>query len=548
VATIKTLFDPHMIAGYDSHAARYAAMLRLMPDRVIRVDRRGNKLAFKGTDEDLAHGLSAEVVVGRNLQECLPPNIAQQCLGAIARTLDTGTLQTFTYQIPHPWPPHQGEPRDYEVRLVVCGEDEVLMIERDISEQKRAERALQLSEVRNTIYLNAIPDILFRIRRDGTYLDARADKDSDLAIPAHEMLGRTVYEMLPPEVAAQRMFYVEQALQTGTAQLFEYQFLTRGTIHDYEARIVVCGADEVLVIVRDITQRKQAEQHLQENANQLAQLTQQLQTLNASLEQQVQERTAQLEHNMQALQALNQQQDEFLHAVSHDLRTPMMGMRLVLQNLQQKTDDPLLLPRMVLDRMVQSVDRQLAMIRSLLETHAVDGRGLELTLAPVSLAALVGSIAIELEPLLFQHQATLVQQISPKLPWVMADPAQIQRVFENLVTNALQHNGPGITLTLDADTFPPTSLQDARSWVRCTVQDTGVGMTQAECDHLFDRYSRGNRARRSAGIGLGLYLCRQIVQAHGGEIGAISSPGQGATFWFTLPISERPTKPMEFGG
>jgi signal transduction histidine kinase len=66
--------------------------------------------------------------------------------------------------------------------------------------------------------------------------------------------------------------------------------------------------------------------------------------------------------------------------------------------------------------------------------------------------------------------------------------------------------------------------------------DDGVGMTQQQSDHLFNLYSRGRDQRRSLSLGLGLYMCRQIITAHGGEIGVISSPGQGATFWFTLPI------------
>jgi signal transduction histidine kinase len=72
--------------------------------------------------------------------------------------------------------------------------------------------------------------------------------------------------------------------------------------------------------------------------------------------------------------------------------------------------------------------------------------------------------------------------------------------------------------------------------LRCTVADNGIGMTQQQCDRLFDLYSRGRDQRRSLSLGLGLYMCRQIITAHNGEIGVISSPGQGATFWFTLPI------------
>jgi PAS domain S-box-containing protein len=541
-----------MVAEIDHlHEMRYAAILNLMPDRVFRVNRDGDNLDFKGTAEDAAQGISSDIIVGRNLREFLPPEIAQRCLAAIHQALDTGHLQTLDYQLPQNWKQNpSSELRDYEVRLVVCGNNEVLVIERDISDRKQSEIDLQRSEQRNRAFVNAIPDIMFRLHRDGTYLDARADKDTDLAIPAAEMLGRTVFEMLPPEIAKQRMFYVERALATGQTQQFEYEFLNRGEIHDYEARIVVSGKDEVLAIVRDITCRKQAELKLQENAAELTALTDQLQTLNTNLEQQVQERTAQLEQKMQELQVLNQLQDEFLHAVSHDLRTPMMGMRLVLQNLQNKAENPIALSRSVLDRMAHSLDRQLTMISSLLETHAADRHGVELHLEPINLGEFVGAIADDLEPLIAANQATLQNHVPLNLAPVPVDAIQIERVFENLLTNALHHNAQGLTLTLTAEliqmdkvkttenlsTFHSSAYSTVPPFVLCRIQDNGVGMTQTECDLLFDRYARGSKSARSTGIGLGLYLCRQIIRAHGGHIGALSNPGNGATFWFTLPL------------
>jgi signal transduction histidine kinase len=168
----------------------------------------------------------------------------------------------------------------------------------------------------------------------------------------------------------------------------------------------------------------------------------------------------------------------------------------------------------------------------------------------VNLGELVAAIVDQLEPLLLQHEATLHNHISLNLAALPLDPVQIQRVFENLLANALQHNARGLTLTLSAalvedketQTIQALSLPDPSEYssrtpfILCRIQDNGVGMTQEECDSLFDRYTRGNYAHRSTGIGLGLYLCRQIITAHGGQIGALSSPGNGATFWFSLPL------------
>jgi PAS domain S-box-containing protein len=267
-------------------------------------------------------------------------------------------------------------------------------------------------------------------------------------------------------------------------------------------------------------------------AVQQAELYRQVQNFASDLEQQVQERTAQLQQKMQELQALSQVKEDFLHAVSHDLRTPVMGLALVLQNLHKKNSDTVTISKSVLERMIQSIDRQLMMINSLLEAHSSEVAGIVLQHEQVQLNRLIHAIVADLDPLMSDNQAKLKNLLPANLPPLSADPAQLRRVFENLITNALKHNPPGLVVTLQ--------VTIEKDQVRCLVQDNGIGMNAAECESLFDRYARGSRARRSAGLGLGLYLCRQIINAHGGEIGVISAPQSGATFWFTLPLATVP--------
>jgi PAS domain S-box-containing protein len=401
------------------------------------------------------------------------------------------------------------------VAIRACCRDEAafnqllqILSDRGVSSDYSPNLTASLHEAHNQAVLNVIPDLMFRIRRDGTYLDARSDRPEDLALPPEAMIGHTVYELLPPEIAQRRMHYVERALLTGEMQVFEYQFPVHEELRDYEARMVVSGADEVLAIMRDITERKRAERQLRESAARQAELYEQVQALNNTLEQQVQERTAQLQQKMQELQNLSQVKDEFLHAVSHDLRTPIMGMRLVLQNLQNKQEDPLPLVRSVLDRMVHSLDRQLALINGLLDSHVSETQGLPMHYETVNLGELVGEIITTLTPFLTQQQAQLINRVPATLPLVEADPTQIQRVFENLLTNALQHNAPGLQMTLSA-----VVEQDE---IRCSVTDNGVGIAQAETITLFNRYQRGQQNRYRSGIGLGLYLCKQIVLQRSG--------------------------------
>lgn len=264
-------------------------------------------------------------------------------------------------------------------------------------------------------------------------------------------------------------------------------------------------------------------------AIQQSSLFQQVQTLNANLERQVEERTAQLQQKMQELQELNRIKDVVLHTVSHDLRTSVQGTIMVLNNLLGSPEEKVTIPRSLVERMIQGNERQLSMIKSLIETNTNENRGIVLQRELVQLNTLVPAILRDLQPMLAENQATIKNMMAANLPLVMVDPYQSQRVFENLFTYALKQNPPGLKLTLKAKVD--------KQMIRFTIEDNGRGMSQLECDRLFNLFVRDPQARCSTNIGLKLYLCRQIITAHGGEIGVTSRPNRGSTFWFTFPLA-----------
>jgi two-component system, sensor histidine kinase and response regulator len=257
--------------------------------------------------------------------------------------------------------------------------------------------------------------------------------------------------------------------------------------------------------------------------------TERLQELNLSLEQQVLERTEQLQQQMQELEKLGQLKDDFLHAVTHDLRTPVTGILLVFKRLQKQPEETVSLSREIVDRMVECNERQLRLLDLLLQVQLSDSQGIILHCDPINLGELVDSVLKELDPILEEAKVTIKNLVTVDLPLVVADALQLRRVFENLINNAIKHNPPHICLAFYA------IVED--SMIRCTVEDNGIGIPEQECDAMFERYVQGSRGRRSLGVGLGLHLCRQIIQAHHGKIGVISAVNQGAKFWFTLPIA-----------
>ena len=129
----------------------------------------------------------------------------------------------------------------------------------ELVEERTAE--LRESETKTRAILNAMPDPIFRISRDGTFLSYKATNE-DLYVSPSEFMGKRVCDVLPAELAQQTMHYIEQALQTGDMQVFEYQLPIGGNLRHYEARMVVNDEDAVLTITRDITEHKEAEEKL----------------------------------------------------------------------------------------------------------------------------------------------------------------------------------------------------------------------------------------------------------------------------------------------
>lgn len=279
-------------------------------------------------------------------------------------------------------------------------------------------------------------------------------------------------------------------------------------------------------------------------AIQQAQLYQQVQALNCNLEAQVQERTAQLQEKIEEVQQLHAMKTVFLQAVAHDLRTSIMGLLMLLKNLQTRPGESLTLSRTILDRIVQGSDRQLTLINALSENHFAQHQPLSLHRQNIRLQQWIQPLLDHWQPLFEQHQSQITLALPSNLPAIAADPTLLQEVFEHLLHNTLQHNPPGVQLLITA------RLQ--RGMLALNLTDNGVGMTSQQSGQLFNLYVRSFHNPRLTGIGLGSYQCRQVIEAHGGKIGVHSQPHIGTQIWFTLPLAatqtqENASQPLEAG-
>lgn len=226
--------------------------------------------------------------------------------------------------------------------------------------------------------------------------------------------------------------------------------------------------------------------------------------------------------------ASKREMQAFLRAIYHDLRAPLMGTSVVLQNILRKPESDIIINRRIIERLLEGNARQLDLINLLLEMRALESQQVKLHCKPLQLSEVITCVLSDLEPLLTENRITVKNFVTQDLPLINADATQLERVISNFITNALKHNPYAIEITIDANAKGKRIL--------CRFSDNGVGISQDQCKRIFEPYTRGEKSRFMPGLGLGLYICRQIITAHGGKIGVTSHLGSGSMFWFTLPV------------
>ncbi|RYZ06430.1 MAG: hybrid sensor histidine kinase/response regulator [Myxococcales bacterium] len=220
--------------------------------------------------------------------------------------------------------------------------------------------------------------------------------------------------------------------------------------------------------------------------------------------------------------------DEVLGIVAHDLRNPLNVIAAASSSLHQRLPD--LLSRRPVERIMRATQRAEHLIRDLLDISAIESGQFSIDKRQLDTANTILAATESQQGLAATSSVILASDLSPELPGIDADEERILEVLENLVGNAIKFTLPGGTVTVGA------SEQDGS--ILLWVRDTGPGIPEEQLPHLFDRFWQGSKGDRR-GAGLGLTICRAIVEAHGGRIWAESVVGQGTTIKFTLPKRER---------
>ncbi len=244
---------------------------------------------------------------------------------------------------------------------------------------------------------------------------------------------------------------------------------------------------------------------------------------------------AQQQAHIKTQAQLAELREDFASTLAHDLKTPLLGAIETIKSFQLEQFGAISTgQRQVLDMMQRSHDDTLQLVESMLDVYRNDAEGLSLKRSPMDLRSLLTNTITALSPLA-QAQQVQVNLTSENQSFFYGDTIQLRRVFENLLANAISHTPSGTKV----EVVLQTAEDNKRQW-QIQIKDCGPGIDARDLPYLFVRFYQGHSSRQSKGYGLGLYLSRQIIEAHGGKIWAENSPSpdaQGAIFHCCLPAN-----------
>lgn len=369
----------------------------------------------------------------------------------------------------------------------------MVRVVRDITRRKHAEQAHADSEARKAAILSASLDAVLLMDSDGLLQEFNPAAERMFGYQRAEAVGRSLADLIvPPRLREAHKAGLARYLATGKERVLGQRIeidamRSDGTEFPVELailRVPVQGLPLFAGYVRDISDRKRAED---------------------------------------ALRRSNEDLGEFAHVVSHDLQGPLRTVRAYTQLLARRFEGQLDEDAdELISHVLNGTNTMKVLIEGLLQ-YATAGE--EAPREQVDLGQLVNGVVSSLGALI---KETGAEVISEKLPAVSANPVQMQQLFQNLIGNAIKYRRPG--------GLPHVHLSARRSRLEweVAVRDNGIGMRPEHAHSIFGVFKRLHGSE-IPGAGIGLAICKRIVEKHGGRIWVESEPGRGSTFFFTLP-------------
>jgi PAS domain S-box-containing protein len=397
----------------------------------------------------------------------------------------------------------------------------ILAVLRDITERKAIEVALRNSEEEYRSLVENAPASIYEIDRNG--LRFRRVNDvmcRILGYTREELLGMNPQDILDDDSKVRFRDRI-QKIATGEDidEATVYRVFTKAGHEIWVTLNVTINTSyggSALCIAHDITERKRSDDELQRKNEQLNAINVQLSATKNELQ-----------HTIENLKRSNQELEQFAYVASHDLREPLRMVTIFSQLLEHqyrgKLDED---ADEFIRYIINGGKRMDELVNDLLEFSRITSQAKPFE--PTDMNAVVYET---LQNLSAARKESGVAIHSDTLPTVFADRSQMVQVFQNLISNAVKFRGkdnPGVGIS---------AIQQSKDWV-FSVSDNGIGINPVYRDKIFEIFKRLHTEDKYPGTGIGLAICRRIIERHGGRIWVESEEGRGSTFFFTIPVSD----------
>ncbi|WP_313953774.1 ATP-binding protein [Accumulibacter sp.] len=398
---------------------------------------------------------------------------------------------------------------------------------RDITENKLAADALRESEERFRTVLDNVDSIALQgYLADGTTRFWNPASEKLYGYSAEEAIGRNLIDLIiPPEMRDDVRRLIDEMHRTGvTVPPGELSLMrkdgSRVAVFSSHVLLAMPGRPaEMFCIDVDLTESHRAAAELEQHRDHLEEL--------------VHSRTGEIAEAKEAAEAANRAKSTFLANMSHEIRTPMNAIIGLTHLLQQELTQPK--QRVQLAKIGEAAQHLLGIIDDILDLSKIEAGRLTLDVTDFSLQRVIDHTLSMLGERSRAKGLQLVKEIDPAIPArLRGDPLRLGQILLNFVTNAVKFSDGG-RITVRARLI---ELQDSAASLRLEVEDHGIGISGVQQAHLFHAFSQADQSttRKYGGTGLGLAICKRLTAMMGGQIGVISEPGAGSTFWVTVGL------------
>ena len=390
---------------------------------------------------------------------------------------------------------------------------------------RKAEADLNASNDRTQMILETAHDAFVGIDDSGQVVAWNSQAEKTFGWLASQAMGRTLTELIIPDrLASQHMNGIKRFLTTGDGEVVNrrIEMVAKHRYgHEFPVELTISSlksGDRYLfnAFVRDITERKRLEQEV-------AQHTESLETAN------------------QELQQLDRMKDEFISTVSHELRTPLTSIKGSAELLLTYGDDDRETQLEFLQIIRRESDRLTRLINDVLDLSRMESRQMRWNWGVLDLAEVVNAAMDGTQALMIQKNQSVIVDLDPSLPSLWNDRDRLVQVVNNLLSNSIKFTPQGGQVWINAKVLAADGADGLGEKLEVCVSDSGVGIKPADCESIFEKFKQVGEtlSDKPRGTGLGLTICKEIVEYLGGKIWVESTPGKGSSFYFTVPVSAK---------